>query len=127
MVDGNYRTEKRRAKRITVNLRIKIAKAVCTTPGRWCEQWGDVASLININHLGACFDYRGPRRLSPGDILRVDLDVNLSFENKDMDSGENLPLGGLAGIVRTWRNPRDGSLGVGVRFIEPLSMKLNSA
>ncbi|MDR3566872.1 MAG: PilZ domain-containing protein [Syntrophobacteraceae bacterium] len=125
MVDGSDRAERRRAKRINVNLRIKIARAVSKTPGRCGEQWGDVARLKNISHLGAYFEYQGSQRLNPGSILRVDLDVSLSFENKDMDSGENLPMGGLAAIVRTL-NPSDGLLGVGVKFIEPLSMKLNS-
>lgn len=126
MLDRRGRTERRRAKRITVDLRIRIAKALSKTPGRWSEQWGDMAGLINISHLGAYFEYRGPERLNPGDILRMDLDVSLPFENKGVDSGERLPMGGLAIIVRTRKNPQDGSLGVGVGFIEPLSMKLNA-
>ena len=127
MVNGRGGTERRRAKRINVNLRIKIAKAVSKTSGRWGEQWGEVASLKNISHVGAYFEYRGPEQLNPGDILSMDLDVSLPFENKGVDSGERLPMGGLARIVRTRPNPIDASIGVGVGFIEPLSMKLNSA
>ena len=126
MVDRSLRTERRRTKRITVNLRVKIAAPVSSTRERF-EKWEDVARLKNISHLGAYFEYRGPRQLNPGEILRMDLDVCLSFENRDMDSGERLPMGGLAGIVRTRIDTADGSIGVGVGFIEPLSMKLNSA
>ncbi len=86
-----------------------------------------MGSLKNISHLGAYFEYGGPQRLNLGDILRIDLDVSLPFENRDMDSGERLPMGGLAAIVGTRPNPRDASLGVGVRFLEPLAMQLNSA
>ena len=127
MVSGRAKTERRRAKRISVSLRIKIAKAASKTQGRLSEEWVDTASLKNISHLGAYFEYRGPERLSLGDILLMDLDVSLPLENKDMDSGERLPIGGLAGIVRTRQNHWDASIGVGVKFLEPLSMKLNPA
>lgn len=126
MVSGRARTERRRAMRINVNLRIKIAKAASKPSGQLSEEWVDVAGLKNISHLGAYFEYRGPQRLNFGDILLMDLDVSLPLENKDIDSGERLPIGGLASIVRTRRNSWDASLGVAVRFLEPLSMKLNS-
>ncbi|MGC8491450.1 MAG: PilZ domain-containing protein [Syntrophobacteraceae bacterium] len=127
MANGREKSERRRAKRISVNLGIKITKAASTKHGRGKRERGDLANLINISHLGAYFEYRGAERLHPGDTLLMDLDVSPPLEIKDMDSGERLPMGGLASIVRTRHNQWDASLGVGVRFLEPLSMKLNSA
>lgn len=127
MENGREKTERRRAKRISVTLRIKIAKAASTAQSRVNREWVDLANLINISHLGAYFEYRGPERLHPGDTLLMDLDVSPPLEIKEMDSGERLPIGGLASIVRTRPNQWDASLGVGVKFLEPLSMKLNSA
>lgn len=85
-----------------------------------------MAGLKDISHLGAYFEYRGSRQLKLGDILRMDLDVSLPMENRGMDSGERLPMGGLAAVVRTRPLAPQGSIGVAVRFLEPLSMKLNS-
>ncbi len=119
--------ERRRARRIKVELGIKIAKTLSKSKGAREEEWVEMASLINISHLGAYFEYGGPKRLDPGDILRIELDVSLPFENRDMDSGERLPMGGLAAIVHSRPGASGASMGVGVGFLEPLSMKLNSA
>jgi hypothetical protein len=126
MVNGRGKNERRRTRRIRVDLRIKIAGAVYKSEGFWSEQWADVAGLKDISHLGAYFECRGTRQLKLGDILRIDLDVSLPMENRDMDSGERLPMGGLAAVVRTRPLAPEASIEVAVRFLEPLSMKLNS-
>ncbi len=115
------------ARRIKVQMRIRIARALSELRWDLGPQGGEEANLKNISHLGAYFEYQGGQRFRPGDIIRLDLDVSLPFENKDMDSGERLPMGGLAGVVHI-RCSRFGSCyGVGVGFLEPLAMKLNSS
>lgn len=126
MVNGIGSAERRQAKRINVDLRVKIAKAVLAKGDRWDVAWIDVANMKNISHLGAYFEYRGSEQLNRGDVLRIDLDVSFPFAIKDMDESERLPMGGLASIVRTQQNSLDASVGVGVKFLEPLSMIFNS-
>ncbi|MGC9196021.1 MAG: hypothetical protein ACP5IL_11270 [Syntrophobacteraceae bacterium] len=115
------------ARRIKVDMRIRIAKAVSELRWDWSRQPPEEANLKNISHLGAYFEYQGSQCLTPGDIIRLDLDVSLPFENKDMDSGERLPMDGLAGVVHIRHSLCRSCYGVGVGFLEPLAMKLNSS
>lgn len=127
MINGTAGVERRQTKRINVDLQIKIAKPVPAKGYRWGMEWVDVADLKNISHLGAYFEYRGREQLNRDDVLRIDLDVSFPFQDKGITVSEHLPLGGLATIVRTQWNPQDASMGVGVRFLEPLSMIINSS
>jgi hypothetical protein len=126
MVNETGGAERRKAKRINVNLQVKIAKAIPAKGDPWGMEWVDVADLKNISYSGAYFEYRGRKQLSRDDVLRVNLDVSFPFENEDISVSERLPLSGLASIVHTQRNPQGSSLGVGVKFLEPLSMMFNS-
>jgi hypothetical protein len=127
MLNGKETKERRMARRIKVEMRIRIAKAVSELRWDWSRQRGEEANLVNISHLGAYFEYQGAQCLAPGDIIRLDLDISLPFEHKDMDSGERLPLGGLAGVVHIGQSRCGTCYGVGVGFLEPLAMKLNSS
>ena len=119
-INGVRGSERRRAKRINVSLPVKIVKAARAKGDRWNMEWVDVGDLKDISHLGAYFIYRGRQQLNRDDILRINLDVNFPFDSKEITVSERLPLGGLASIVRTQSNPRDASVGVGVKFLEPL-------
>jgi hypothetical protein len=113
-------SERRRAKRINVTLQIKIVKAVHAKGDPLGMEWVDMGDLKNISHLGAYFIYRGRKQLNHADVLRINLDVSFPFGSNEITVSERLPLGGLATIVRTQPNPRDASVGVGVKFLEPL-------
>lgn len=126
MINGTASAERRRTKRVNVNLQVRIAKAVPAKEDLWDLEWFDVADLKNISHLGAYFEYRGSEQLNLNDVLRISMDVSYPVEYKDTDLSERLPLGGLASIVRTQKNPMDTSIGIGVKFLEPLSMLFSS-
>lgn len=114
-------SEKRRAKRINVSLQIQIEQvSLGGLPDPM--KWEDMASLKNISHLGAYFECEDCEQLKSGDILGINLDVNFPVKRNCIRISEQLPLKGLARIVRTERLQRGSTLGIGVQFLEPLSI-----
>jgi PilZ domain len=116
--------DKRKAKRINVDLKVKIEKSLPSGGSHQDMKWADTASLKNISYLGAYFEYGGFEQLFPGDILGIRLDVQFPLESNRLSVIEQLPLDGFAKVVRTVPDHEAGMFGVGVEFLKPLSFAI---
>lgn len=111
--------ERRRTKRVEVDLKIVVQKCVSAKDMHDLVLWTDSADLKNVSFLGAYFVYHGSRDIVPEDIMTLDMDVLV--QNNTLPEGESLPLSGFAKVVRVQEKNKIG-IGVGVEFLQPLSL-----
>lgn len=112
--------EKRKAKRIDLALTVEIKKLSSLDTPEENVQWCDKAILKNISFLGAYLWYDGQHTLEPGALLSIGMEVRVPMESSH--TFDCLALEGYACVVRVHKEYGEKNLGIGLKFMENLTV-----
>ena len=86
-------------------------------------EWEGIASLKNISYQGAYFEYAGAHTLRKNDVIYLEMTVSVPVVSPKVK--DSIPLRGFGTVVRVKKESGTDGLGVGIRFIHPISSKLS--
>lgn len=112
--------DRRKARRVNLVSRIEIKKPASLQMIHGTMQWTDDAILKNVSFSGAYFEYSGKHSLKPGDILVIKMRIPVPIRN--LNVFDYLTMEGRVVIVHTKRKYPQDTVGIGVMFLEDLSV-----